>query len=132
MLLMIERKTADEFKTLSESLFPKEACGMLASSEHDGVIDTFIPIPNISNDPQQFLLEPKVLIRQLYELEKQQKSWVGVIHSHPTSHAIPSEKDKVNWYYPNLSYWIYSIKDNELKAYYIRDKMIEPMEFKVI
>ncbi|WP_353963346.1 Mov34/MPN/PAD-1 family protein [Tepidibacillus marianensis] len=54
---------------------------------------------------------------------------MGVIHSHPTSKAYPSSVDIHNWFYPELSYWIYSFLENQLKVYTIVKGQVKELPY---
>ncbi|OEF99396.1 hypothetical protein BHF71_02085 [Vulcanibacillus modesticaldus] len=123
-MLYIKREVIHQFDKYSKSLIPNEACGLLISYNHSQIIDTFISIPNTSTTPYQFNFEPKIFIKTLQQIKNNKGTWLGVIHSHPSTTAYPSSIDIANWYYPNLSYWIYSLKDEELKAYLIKEKNV--------
>lgn len=131
-MIYINKSVIDHFTSYSKSLMPNEACGLLVSSNDHQIIDTFVPIPNISNNPHQFYFEPKTFIRTLYEIEKDSTKWVGVIHSHPTTQAYPSMVDINNWYYSDLSYWIYSLRDGELSGYYIEGGSVRALDYEVL
>ena len=129
-MLTISKQVVDEFIQYATKNYPKEACGMLLRSVGGQTIEQFIPIPNASPNPiHEFEFEPKSFIRALHIIENEKKEWVGVIHSHPTSIAYPSSIDIQNWFYPELSYWIYSLSEQDLKAYSIRDRGIQPYPF---
>ncbi len=132
LMLLIKKEVVKQFTNYAEELLPDEACGLFIANNNEQEIDIFIPIPNISKVPHQFKFDPKVFIPVLHDIEKDKKKWLGVIHSHPTSKAYPSEKDINNWFYPHLSYWIYSIRDQDLKAYYIKDKDIAKIKIKYV
>jgi len=129
-MLYIKEQIVRDFSSYAISLIPNEACGMLVSFNDSKIIDTFIPIPNNStNTKYEFNLEPSSFIPMLYKIDKLGGNWVGLIHSHPNSPAYPSRADIDNWHYPDLSYWIYSFKEKNLRAYYIIDKIVVPQGF---
>lgn len=132
-MLYINEKIVKHFSSYASSLIPNEACGMLVSFNDSKIIDTFIPIPNNStNAKYEFNFEPSSFIPMLYKIDKQGGNWVGLIHSHPSSPAYPSRTDINNWHYPDLSYWIYSFKEQSLRAYYIIDQIVVPQDFYTI
>jgi len=131
-MIFITKEAVEQFKVYSKDLTPYEACGLLVSNEETQIIDTFIPIRNISINPRQFQFDPKAFIQNLNKLENTNKKWVGVIHSHPNTNAFPSHRDIENWFYSHLSYWIYSLPNDDLQAYFIRDKKTERIDFNII
>jgi len=105
---------------------------LLVSSFGEKKIDGFIPVKNTSDNPtNQFHFDPKNFIPQIYDLENKGVKWIGVIHSHPQTSAFPSLEDISNWHYPELSYWIYSLKDDQLKAYSIKEGKVKAIEYRI-
>ncbi|TCS78464.1 Mov34/MPN/PAD-1 family protein [Tepidibacillus fermentans] len=118
--MIIFQSVIDQFIQYAKEQYPNEACGILVSSLDDQQINEFIPIPNQSSNPiHEFEFEPSTIIKAFHRIEVEKKEWIGVIHSHPISKAYPSSIDVHNWFYPELSYWIYSLLDDQLKAYTI-------------
>lgn len=75
------------------SRWPEEACGLLlgAPSLNQSlmVISQYLPIRNVSDDPEHhFLLEPVEWVRHC-----QREDFLGIYHSHPTAPPIPSAVD---------------------------------------
>jgi len=124
--MLLKQSIARQFYEYAKKLYPNEACGLLVSSKKIGQIDEFIPIPNQSSNPlHAFEFEPKTFLQALQQIENEKKEWISVIHSHPTSKAYPSSIDIQNWFYPDLSYWIYSLLEDKLKAYSIVGNQIK-------
>ena len=119
-------------KNISHSNHREEICGLLISSKSDNTIDEFIQIPNISpNAEHEFEFDPSTFIKVLYHIENEKKEWIGVIHSHPTSLAYPSSIDIKNWFYPEISYWIYSVLDQQLKVYSIKKDAVKELQYQI-
>lgn len=132
-MISIDKNIVNELVAYFSTKFPNEACGLLVSLNDISTIDQFISIPNISNMPKsEFNFEPSAYLKTLYELEKINRRSLGVIHSHPLTSAYPSNKDISNWYYQDLSYWIYSCLDNSLKAFYIKANLIDQVNFEIV
>jgi len=49
----------------------------------------------------------------LSQIQQQGLTWLGVVHTHPRSPAVPSPRDIRGWHYPALSYWILSFAASE-------------------
>jgi len=112
---------------------PNEACGLLTANRETELIDSFIPIPNTSLEPRrQFALDPQTFIPLIYQLNEKEVSWVGVVHSHPTSKAYPSNLDISSWHYADKSYWIYSLDNAALQAYFIKAQTVLPVEYRIV
>ena len=124
---ILTKKTKKVFIDYFKTKAPNEACGVLASDKNN-IINIFYPIPNISSRPKEhFEFDPQIYINTLYHLEEGNQKLMGIIHSHPSSGAFPSTVDIENWYYPNLSYWIYSIPNDQLNAFLIENKQVKPI-----
>lgn len=134
-MLLIEKQVVTDFTNYFKSLLPNEACGLLVTHNDsmNFVINEFVSITNLSNQPDKhFYFSPKDFIKQLYEVEAKNGKIVGIIHSHPTTDSKPSSEDIANWYYPELSYWIYSIKKSTLQAFYIRNQVVSSAEYTIL
>ncbi|KXG44231.1 M67 family metallopeptidase [Tepidibacillus infernus] len=131
-MISILKETIDQFISYAREQEPNEACGILISSWNQELIDNFIPIPNTTNQRDRFEFDAKVFILTLYQIEEKQWCWHGVIHSHPTSSAYPSSIDLHNWYYPEKSYWIYSLRDNRLNIFYIDKHKVRQHDYIII
>jgi len=55
-----------------------------------------------------------------------------VVHSHPTSKAYPSNLDISSWHYADKSYWIYSLDNAALQAYFIKAQTVLPVEYRIV
>ena len=129
----ITKLTTMEIINYFNLMLPEEACGLLVSEKNNQIINSFISIPNVSIDKlQQFRFDPKAYIEAIYNIEHRDGKILGIVHSHPTSDPFPSNEDLENWYYYDLSYWIYSFKNNSLNAYYITENKIGMLEYKII
>ena len=131
-MLYLNRKTKEIFINYFKSQAPYEACGILVSDKNNR-INIFYPIPNISTYPKKhFKFDPQVYINTLNTIENRKQQLIGVIHSHPSTSAFPSAVDIENWYYPNLSYWIYSLPNDQLNAFLIENNQVKPQIYSCI
>jgi proteasome lid subunit RPN8/RPN11 len=91
---------------------PRECCGLLIGC--DGLIDEYIPVPNIDPDPtRRYLLDPAGHVAILRQLRGSAREIVGCYHSHPHSPAAPSESDRAEAYYPDFTWIIVSLEGPE-------------------
>lgn len=124
-MIYIKQKALNDVIDYMKGFISREACGLFISTNQRNSIDSFIPIPNVSENPHfEFRLSPQEYIKELHRIENEGHELLGIIHSHPNSSAYPSSLDINNWHYPNLSYWIYSIEENMLKGYIIKGNNI--------
>src|SRR5665811_1164103 len=71
---------------------PLEACGLIAA-DSSGNIQKFYPIPNIEESSLRFTLEPAGHFEAITDAEERGWQILGVVHSHVSSPASPSEID---------------------------------------
>ncbi|MFC4076216.1 Mov34/MPN/PAD-1 family protein [Salinithrix halophila] len=111
---------------------PKEGCGILAGSGEE--ISRFFPIPNQDDSTRSFSFEPRAYLETLKDIRRQDLEWLGILHSHPHTDPYPSLRDVNQWYYPELLSWILSFKGHQprLSAYFIRDRQITPVIYRVV
>ncbi|MFM1653708.1 Mov34/MPN/PAD-1 family protein [Brevibacillus sp. B_LB10_24] len=74
------------------------------------------------------------LLTTLQLLRERELRWLGCVHTHPRTPAIPSAADHAGWHYPELSYWILSLArpdQPELKLYQMAGGRFFAREFKI-
>jgi proteasome lid subunit RPN8/RPN11 len=89
---------SDEARALmceaAEHAFPKECCGLLIGVGGDSVIvSQAVVAPNLSEEPNRFLIDPQVHFDWLRKLRGTTERIVGHFHSHPNGSAEPSKTD---------------------------------------
>lgn len=83
-----------------EAEAPKEACGLLV---WDGVVNaTYVPCRNIAETPEDhFVIAPEDWARA-----EDTGTILGIVHSHPTGPAVPSEGDRVGCDHSMVPWWV--------------------------
>lgn len=71
---------------------PNECVGMLAG-RGDGVVVRCYPLVNALASPTRFESEPRSLLAAEKARRAERLEFLAVYHSHPTSNAIPSQRD---------------------------------------
>ncbi len=95
---------------------PNESCGFLAGRVGDGVgvVSRYLPVVNELQSPTAFATEPASLFAAFKAMRAAGDDVLGVVHSHPTTAAIPSRRDlDQNTYGPNVVWAIVSFADTE-------------------
>jgi proteasome lid subunit RPN8/RPN11 len=93
---------------------PKEACGLLLGQ--GGAVAEVIRARNEDPDPRTgFVVSPHDLFAALNRAERDSLELVGVYHSHPSGHPIPSERDIREAYYPEAAQLIVGLAGAEPK-----------------
>ena len=100
---MLKMSWKESFKKYAKEQAPDEACGLLAIIKGK---ETFWPCKNLAEGKFEFfILDPD----DWAECEDQGEI-LGVIHSHPTGPATPSDNDKAACEHLGFPYYIYSIE----------------------
>ena len=94
----------------AKSLYPNEACGLLAGRN---AAERFIPMTNISASAQEYEIDPAELIQALRHLRDSGESLIAIFHSHPHGPAEPSNTDIRRAYYPEAAHLIVSLAELE-------------------
>jgi proteasome lid subunit RPN8/RPN11 len=91
--------------------YPLECCGLLSGSgwEIDGIRET----GNHRQSRSEFFIPVEELFAFFRELRRSGREHLGIYHSHPTSRSLPSSRDVAEFHYPEVSYWIVSLKGEE-------------------
>lgn len=116
----------------ARTAYPREACGLLVGR---GMAGRLVAITNISDNAQEFEMEPSELVAVLRDLRGSGEELVGIFHSHPNGPAKPSPTDVARAYYPEAAQLIVSLADverPETAAFRIVDGQVFPVELHVI
>ena len=91
--------------------YPLECCGLLSGS--GGNIDGIRATGNQRQSREEFFVPVEELFAFFSGLRRSGKEHLGIYHSHPTSRSRPSSRDVAQFHYPEVSYWIVSLKGVE-------------------
>lgn len=91
--------------------YPLECCGLLSGSGE--AIDRVRKTSNQSRSSKEFSVPPEELFAFFKELRQTGRRHLGIYHSHPWSESLPSDRDEAECHYPEVSYWIISLKTDE-------------------
>jgi proteasome lid subunit RPN8/RPN11 len=74
---------------------PNECCGLVAGTIADGVGTAvrYLPLVNERASPTAYRSEPRSILAASREIDKNGWAELAVVHSHPTSAAVPSRTD---------------------------------------
>lgn len=111
---------------------PDEACGLL-TGEGNSVRKQYA-LTNTDHSPEHFSFDPKEQFAVLKEARKDNLWIIANYHSHPATAARPSEEDIRLAYDPDITYIIVSLAEADpvIKAFSIRECMVQPVEIKII
>ncbi len=118
--LLLPRPFYVEMLAQAQAELPNECCGVLAGTilttdqNRIGSVLRRYPLVNAAESPTtEYLSEDKSLFAAVRDLEKRGLDILAVYHSHPTSEAIPSKKDRERNYSPDVMILIISLKTPE-------------------
>jgi proteasome lid subunit RPN8/RPN11 len=83
-----------------------ECCGLLAG--RDGIISTVLPVRNVLASATAYEIAPDVLFALFRRMREEKLDHLGIYHSHPATHNVPSPTDIERAYYPDVAYFIVS------------------------
>lgn len=102
--LIIPRVLFDAVLEYCSSVFPHEACGILAGIE--GRVARVYPVKNIEPSPVSYFMDPSEQLRVQKQMREKEEKMVAIFHSHPQSPAYPSAKDVHLAFYEDAFYVI--------------------------
>ena len=94
-ILRLPAELRDRCAAIARASLPNEACALVAGRISDGIttITAIHPIPNVHASPTSFALDGAAMIAAEERIDEAGELLLGVMHSHPTSEAVPSERD---------------------------------------
>ena len=113
--------------------WPLECCGILSGKEK--AVQKAFELKNTEKSPVKYSMSPQDQLKVFEEMEKESLEMIAIYHSHPHTIPFPSETDVKLAFYPDISYIIISLKEEEnpiLKAFQIGKEAIYLEEIEVI
>lgn len=156
--LKIPQQILDAMVAHARELDPYECCGLLAGK--DGTVVQHYCITNtVAKDAQAvqvfegadvkrldhlsertraevaYFMDPKEMLAAFKDMRQRGLDLTVIYHSHTHSPAYPSMTDVGLAYYPDAAYLIVSLEDKatpDLRAYWIKDRLVSPASFQAI
>ena len=131
-MIEIPRPVYEEVIKHCKTCYPQEACGFVVGK--DSVAHYFDPIENMDHSSITYSMDPKQQMKSFKKWTKKKLSMIGIFHSHVASSAYPSQTDKQQAFYSDVSYLIVSLANMErpdLKSFKITGNQITPEELKI-
>lgn len=101
----------DEIVAHARAGKPQEVCGILRGRGPQAF--QVVRGRNVAPDPvKDYIVDPQTLLRQ-FDFEEEGDEMVAIYHSHPATAAYPSASDAWNAHYPDCTYLICSLEDEE-------------------
>ena len=107
-----------------------EICGLIGKDPSDK--KEYYPINNISKNPScRFLMDAPQQINTMKKMREKQQQLFAIVHSHPTTNAIPSPIDIEQSSYKDVFYLIISLSTEgvlEMRAYIQQQENMQEVE----
>ncbi|MBI5641662.1 MAG: M67 family metallopeptidase [Nitrospirae bacterium] len=132
-MLTISLDLLDEMIAHCRSVYPEEACGLLAGK--DSVAEKIYTMTNAEHSGVSYMMEPGEQFAAMKEMRQEGRTMVAIFHSHPDSPAYPSSKDVELAFYPDACYVIVSLIDPdrpEIRAYEIAEGQVREASLRVL
>jgi [CysO sulfur-carrier protein]-S-L-cysteine hydrolase len=114
---------------------PNECCGLLAGVLRPGedyrIIGHF-PLVNALASPTEFESDPRGLFAAHRAMRERGWEILAVYHSHPTSPAIPSKKDRAMSCAPEIVTLIVSLSTGESRAWWIAGHDVREAQMQLV
>jgi len=114
-MIKIPQSIYNKIKAHARGEAPNEACGYLAGL--DGEVREIIPMKNADASPERFSFNPEEQFAALEEATAGGVDLFAVYHSHPATPARMSEEDIRLAYDTSITYLIYSLLTDEIRAF---------------
>ncbi len=126
-------------KDLSEQMIkhclkesPNEACGILAGK--DNLVQKVYEMTNTEKSPSTYFMDAKEQFKVMKEIRNLGLEMLGIYHSHVASPARPSTHDIELAFYPEVSYVIVSLQEQNnpiVRSFNIKEGKVTEEEVKI-
>ncbi len=131
--LIIPRVLFNEVLEYCSSVFPHEACGILAGIE--GRVARVYPVKNIDSSPVSYFMDPSEQLHIQKQMRERKEEMVAIFHSHPQSPAYPSAKDVRLAFYEDAFYMIVGLSEGitgETRAFTIVEGKVQEITISIV
>lgn len=131
-MLILKKDFLAEIIAQAKLEFPNEACGILAGRKER--VEKIYTMANAQKSADNFFMDPKEQLKVSKEIRNLGLEMLGIYHSHVASQAYPSDRDIEMAFYPEASYVILSLKDQNnpsIRSFKIREGKISEEEIKI-
>jgi proteasome lid subunit RPN8/RPN11 len=130
-MIKIPGSILEKIKAQGRAEAPNEACGYLAGV--DGEVQEIIPMKNADESPTHFSFDPEEQFAALQKATARGVDLFSVYHSHPATPPRMSEEDIRLAYDTSITYLIYSMLTDEIKAFQINtEKQVSETTVKIM
>lgn len=110
-MIIIPKKLEQEIVAHCKKGYPKEACGILAGTGDE--VKRVYPMANVEQSSISYFMDPKEQLKVFKSIREDNHEMLSIFHSHVASEAHPSQKDIRLAFYPDVSYIIVSLSDQD-------------------
>lgn len=130
--LRMDRKVYERLIHAGQAALPDEYTALLAGT--GAHVTASLSPARLAKERAAFRWDAASLFSSLHEIRESKLQWLGVVHTHPSSAALPSFTDHAGWHYPALSYWILSLAgpEPELRAYQMEAGIFHPRVYELL
>lgn len=131
-MIYFNKKQISELLEHSKTGSPDEVCGILAGK--DEKVEKVYRMINKDKSRTSFFMDPQEQLKVMKEIRASSLDFIGIYHSHPETKAYPSAHDVKLAFYPEVSYVIISLRDEnnpDVRSYKILEGEITEEEVKV-
>lgn len=118
--LLLPRPLVNKMLALAQQNPDIEICGLIGNNENNNRKD-YYAIDNVAENPAcGFLMDAHQQIKAMKTMRDQQQTLYAIVHSHPTTSAIPSQRDIEENNYRDVYYIIISLNTKgvpEMRGY---------------
>ena len=129
--LILSRDLLDQVISHCKSVYPNEACGLLAGK--GDIAEKIYKMTNIEKSTVSYMMDPEEQFRAMKEMRNNDHKMLAIYHSHPHSQAYPSPKDISLAFYSDQVYLIVGLKDKdqpEVRAFEILEGDVREVQIK--
>ena len=120
----------------AKAAFPYEGCGLIAGTIENEVkiIKKVYVLENIDKSEEHFSIDPKEQLKAIKDMRSQNLKPLGNWHSHPSTPSRPSNEDKLLAFDKSASYFIVSLKDEDVvvNSFHIENDESEKENIEII
>jgi len=129
--LILSRDLLAQVISHCKSVYPNEACGLLAGKED--IPEKIYKMTNIEKSGVSYMMDPEEQFRVMKEMRNNGHKMLAIYHSHPHSQAYPSPKDVSLAFYSDQIYIIVGLTDKdrpEVRAFEILEGDVREVQIK--
>lgn len=105
--ILVPREIVRQMVEQARGEAPRECCGLLAGKWPN--VTSIYPLTNESERPEDEYFVGEGLFPPIRRMRQLHEDLLGIYHSHPSSPAVPSRKDRERNYYPDAVHFIVSL-----------------------